>query len=363
MNRFSTPDLRRRTMLAGLLAAGTGMAGGPAARAAAMLAGSDPAAHAGDWSWLTGNWDVWHRRLKHRLAGSNEWEEFGGKSALWLTLGGLGTIDDNIVDIPSGSYRGLTLRAFDPATERWAIWWLDGRYPTTIDPPVRGAFDGSTGTFAGPDTFNGRPVTVRFRWLDIDSRRPHWEQALSTDGGRSWEINWENFFTRTAPAATPLALLPDRPRDFDFLVGNWTVRHRRLRRRLAGNSDWEEFDGTFVNWPVLGGRGNVGDNLFNRADGAHRGIGMRAYDPVERDWLSWWLDGRAPAEIAAPVRGRFRDGIGTFLGDDSLDRRPVKARTTWSRITRSSARWEQAMSGDGGATWETNWISDFARRG
>ncbi len=366
MNRPTFLHFPRRTLLAGLAAAGSGLVFSPFGRAAAALAQSAPAsdpARAHDWDWLTGNWDVWHRRLKHRLAGSNEWEEFTGKSALWLTLGGLGTVDDNIVDIPSGTYRGLTVRSFDPATGRWAIWWIDGRNPARIEPPVRGGFDGDTGTFTGPDTFNGRPVTVRFRWLEINSARPHWEQGLSTDGGRSWEINWENFFTRTAPEATPLPLLADRQRDFDFLVGSWNVRHRRLRQRLAGSSDWEEFGGTLVNWPVLAGQGNVGDNLFARADGAHRGIGLRAFEPASGEWLSWWLDGRAPAAFTAPVRGGFRDRVGTFIGEDRLQDRPVRTRVLWSRITRSTARWEQAMSADGGATWETNWISDFARRG
>src|SRR5262245_24663577 len=33
---------------------------------------SELAAHAHDWDWLIGNWDVWHRRLKERLAGSND---------------------------------------------------------------------------------------------------------------------------------------------------------------------------------------------------------------------------------------------------------------------------------------------------
>lgn len=34
-----------------------------------------------------------------------------------------------------------------------------------------------------------------------------------------------------------------------------------------------------------------------------------------------------------------------------------------SRITPRSAHWEQASSGDGGVTWETNWISDFVHKG
>ena len=351
-------QLGRREMIVGAGAAG--VLASAAARARAVGA---PAAHAHDWDWLIGNWDVWHRRLKERLAGSTEWEEFPGKSALWIALGGLGTIDDNIVDIPSGSYRGLTVRAFDPAAGKWSIWWLDGRNPTSIEAPVRGGFESGSGVFQGPDTLRGMPILARFRWLDIHSHRPHWEQAFSADGGTNWEVNWENFFTRTAPAPTPLPLHADRRRDFDFLHGSWIVRHRKLRQRLAGSSDWEDFHGTLVNWPVLGGAGNIGDNLFERASGPQRGIGMRAYDATRSEWLSWWLDGRTPTDFTTPLRGRFSEGVGIFDSEDMLDGRQVKTRVHWSRITRDSARWEQAMSGDGGISWETNWVSDFVRRG
>nr|WP_294810271.1 hypothetical protein [uncultured Sphingomonas sp.] len=355
--------LGRRDLLLGAAVAGGALAMPASAALVRGGRGEGASAHAHDWDWLVGNWDVWHRRLKDRLAGSNEWQEFTGKSALWLALDGLGTIDDNIVDIPSGTYRGLTVRAYNPERQQWAIWWVDGRNPTVIDAPVRGGFAGNTGVFTGPDVFKGRPVTARFRWLDIHSERPHWEQALSTDGGKSWEINWENFFTRTAPVATPLPAVADRRRDFDFLHGSWSVQHRRRKQRLAGSSEWEEFAGTLVNWPVLGGQGNIGDNFFARAGGAHRGIGLRTFDPASGEWLSWWLEGRSPTGFATLVRGRFTNGVGVFEGDDTLDGRPVKTRVRWSGITSNAARWEQAMSGDGGATWETNWISDFRRKG
>jgi hypothetical protein len=46
-------------------------------------------------------------------------------------------------------------------------------------------------------------------------------------------------------------------RDFDFEFGAWRVRHRRLRERLVGCTDWEEFPGTSETRPVLGGHGNI----------------------------------------------------------------------------------------------------------
>jgi hypothetical protein len=96
--------------------------------------------HDQDWQWLVGNWDVWHERLRKRLAGSTTWDKFAGKSNCWLTLGGLGTIDDNLLYLPSGTYRAVGVRAFDPAAGKWAIWWLDGRMAGQLDPPVRGGF-------------------------------------------------------------------------------------------------------------------------------------------------------------------------------------------------------------------------------
>lgn len=317
--------------------------------------------HAHDWAWLIGSWDVRHRRLRERLVGSDDWQEFGGKSAVWSTLGGLGTIDDNLVDLPGDPYRGLGLRAFDAASDTWAIWWLDGRKPGHIDPPVRGKFDGDTGRFSGRDRLRGKPIVMRFTWRAIHGRRPWWEQTFSADDGATWEINWRNWFTRTDKAPKPLPPLADAPRDWAFLVGRWQVQHRRLRQRLAGSDEWDVFDGTLVNWPVLGGHGNVGDNLMRFPGGDVRGIGLRQYDPDSRQWLSWWLDGRDPTRIGAPLRGRFVDGVGTLLGEDTQDGKAIITRVTWSQITERSARWEQAASADGGATWETNWISTFQR--
>jgi len=151
--------------------------------------------HAHDWDWLVGRWNVRHRRLKARLAGSREWEEFTGSSIVWLTMAGLGTVDDNVIDLPGGAYRAVGIRSFDVKTALWSIWWLDGRNPT-IDPPVRGGFKDGIGLFTGDDTFNGRPIVVRFRWTAITPTSAHWEQAFSPDGGKTWETNWVMEFTR-----------------------------------------------------------------------------------------------------------------------------------------------------------------------
>ena len=91
---------------------------------------------------------------------------------------------------------------------------------------------------------------------------------------------------------------------------------------LASSKDWDEFDSTLSNWQVLGGRGNVGDNWFAGPKEPYRGMSLRAYNVEKQEWLSWWLDGRDPANIGMPVRGKFIAGTGTLIGDDDLNGKP-----------------------------------------
>lgn len=150
--------------------------------------------------------------------------------------------------------------------------------------------------------------------------------------------------------------------DFDFLVGEWRVHHRRLKERLADNHEWVEFEGTCAMRKLMDGSGNVDDNVLDMPEGAYRAIGLRAYDPKTAQWAIWWVDGRNPfGDLDPPVKGRFENGVGNFYSNDTLRGRKVRVRFTWSHITPTSAQWDQAFSPDDGKTWETNWHMDFER--
>jgi hypothetical protein len=148
-----------------------------------------------DWDWLAGKWNVRHSRLKERLLNDNRWEEFNGSCHMWTTMDGHGNVDDNLLELPSGTYRAMGLRALDASTGLWSIWWVDGR-TTVMDPPVRGGFKDGVGTFVGDDTLRGKPILMRFEWSKIAKDSAHWEQAFSPDKGKSWEVNWRMDFTR-----------------------------------------------------------------------------------------------------------------------------------------------------------------------
>ena len=149
-----------------------------------------------DFDFLIGSWRVQHRKLKHRLAHSSEWDIFSGTCEARAVLGGQGDVDDNVLKDPTGTYRALTLRAFDTQTRKWSIWWVDSRHPYPLDPPVVGAFRDGVGTFFSNDTFNKKPIVVRYIWSDITANSAKWQQAFSDDGGKTWETNWVMEFRR-----------------------------------------------------------------------------------------------------------------------------------------------------------------------
>jgi hypothetical protein len=150
--------------------------------------------------------------------------------------------------------------------------------------------------------------------------------------------------------------------DFDFLVGHWQVHHRKLKKRLANNHEWVEFEGTLFSQSLMGGYANVDDDVFDVPGGAYRGVAPRSFDAQSGQWSIWWMDSRTPSvPMDPPVKGSFHDGTGTFYANDTENGKAIRIRFIWSKITPTSCHWEQAYSPDGGKTWETNWIQDLKR--
>jgi hypothetical protein len=59
--------------------------------------------------------------------------------------------------------------------------------------------------------------------------------------------------------------------------------------------------------------------------------------------------------------GSFENGVGIFGADDMDGDKPIKIRGTWDQITPTSCRWSQAVSRDGGRTWDENWVMQWTR--
>jgi hypothetical protein len=152
----------------------------------------------------------------------------------------------------------------------------------------------------------------------------------------------------------------DGQRDFDFLMGRWKVHNRRLRERLRGCDDWDEFEATVVARPIWDGAANIDEYDGEGPSGRIQGLTLRLYDAESRQWRLYWAN-RERGFLELPMVGTFKDGRGEFFCHEIYQGTPIFTRFVWSDITPEACRWEQAFSTDGGRTWETNWVNHFTR--
>ena len=148
-----------------------------------------------DFDFLFGKWNGHQRRLRERLNHCTEWEEFESTLVARPILGGLGNIDEVTMHRESGVAQGFTLRLYDTTTQEWSLYWASGG-SSSIVPPTIGKFVNGIGEFYDHELIAGKHIFVRYLWTVISPDACHWEQAFSEDGGKTWETNWINEFTR-----------------------------------------------------------------------------------------------------------------------------------------------------------------------
>ena len=151
--------------------------------------------------------------------------------------------------------------------------------------------------------------------------------------------------------------------DFDFLIGSWKIHHRRLKQRLKGCTEWEEFEGTGEVRPILGGLGNMDALTMDRASGPVEAVTVRLYNPVTREWSIYWVADSSPGRLDVPMVGKFNGPRGEFFSQELFEGVHIFNRFIWTVNGPNACRWEQAFSADGGKTWETNWTMNFTRQG
>ena len=117
------------------------------------------------------------------------------------------------------------------------------------------------------------------------------------------------------------AAVRDGSHDFDFIYGKWRMPNHRLKKRLAGSHEWEDFITCDEGSPLPGG---IGDVDYWKA----------SYIPVVVRY-TWTVNPKG-----------------------------MQAGAKWEQALNPKgspvvAKWEQAFSTDGGKTWETNWYNEF----
>ncbi|MEP6952323.1 MAG: hypothetical protein ABI863_23730 [Ginsengibacter sp.] len=148
--------------------------------------------------------------------------------------------------------------------------------------------------------------------------------------------------------------------DFDFLIGKWTVKNRKLKTRLDGCNGWIEFDATNEDHGVLNGLGNMDrfKTFFNEKP--FEGLTIRLFNPVTRLWSIYWADSNVGV-LDVPQVGSFEKNIGYFYSKDIFRGKEIIVVFKWDKTDLENPSWSQAFSADNGKTLEWNWYMYMSR--
>jgi hypothetical protein len=156
--------------------------------------------------------------------------------------------------------------------------------------------------------------------------------------------------TASAPAAR------NGEHDFDFELGAWKTQLRRLVHPLTGSKEWVTYEGTTTVRTVWGGRANLVELVADGTAGHLEALSLRLYNPESHQW-SLNFANSADGTLAVPTIGAFKDGRGEFYDQETLNGRAILVRFVIIPLSKTSCRFEQSFSDDGGKTWELNWIA------
>ena len=148
--------------------------------------------------------------------------------------------------------------------------------------------------------------------------------------------------------------------DFDFLVGGWKIRNRKMKEPLSGRDEWDEFDAIQNHRPILHGAGNF-DIFSAELDGKpFEGFTLRLFDPQTRLWTIYWADNKGMKLDGGKV-GSFDGDVGDFFAREVFAGKNIIVRFHWDKRSREAPIYSAAFSVDEGQTWEWNWYAYFVR--
>jgi hypothetical protein len=145
-------------------------------------------------------------------------------------------------------------------------------------------------------------------------------------------------------------------KDFNYLIGNWKLKNRKLKSRLTNCTDWVEFESKVEMYQILGGNGNI-DKYTDTASGKpYEGVALRLFNSKTKLWSIYWADNNS-GSLDPPVVGSFENKIGHFFCKDTFNGKKIIVVFRWDVRNPNLPVWSQAFSADNGKTWEWNSIN------
>jgi hypothetical protein len=151
-----------------------------------------------DFDFLIGNWKAHLKKLVNPLTNSTTWIEYDGTSRIRKIWDSCANTEEFEVHNPEKDLhiKGQTLRLYNPESRQWSIYLVNAAKGTLDIPPMIGQFTNGCGEFYDQESFKGRAIFVRYVWLSNPPDSARMEQSFSTDGGKTWEVNWICELTR-----------------------------------------------------------------------------------------------------------------------------------------------------------------------
>lgn len=347
-----------------------GWVGACAACAVALLCSMQPHTAAAsdfrDFDFAIGSWGTKILHLQRSPGKPDTWAVWTGTVVAAKVWGGRANIQEIEVNTPSGRVDELRLCLYRPQLREWYLHWADSDDGVLV-PPLIGQFASGSGRFYDQEDYKGRAIFVRDLYSQIGPRAYHWQQAFSSDGGTTWDPNWNVTLTlEPSHAASPLkmpkasATTDVQARAFDFVWGNWRTDIAFLPDPFAGSSHWMKIHGRVAVRKLWDGRADLAETEAKGPRGPLEDLTLRLYNPHARQWYLY-LANAADGVLDEPLIGDFKDGRGVFYNQDTYAGRTVLVRHTYFDIAADSYRFEQALSDDGGRTWRTNFTAHLTR--
>jgi hypothetical protein len=315
-----------------------------------------------DFDFIFGRWKV---HLKRKGEGSNAWTESDGFGIYRKVWGGRANLNEFFTERSGGQVEGLTLRTYNPETHRWSLYWANSRDGILSSAQV-GQFVRGVGEFYAMDDSDGKNILVRYIWSKITRTSAHFEQALSTDGGKTWDVNWISDMVRIGDAESAStsggagAIEQPGQRAFEPLLGRWNYQLKRRLNPLTGSSQWVDLSGTGECIPLWSGRAQLDTINVDGSTGHIEGLTLRLFNPQTHEWRLYWANGK-DGRVVSPQVGHFTAGHGEFYAQDTLDDKSIQIKFDWSALQSKLPHFEQSFSNDGGRSWEVNWITEQSR--
>lgn len=152
----------------------------------------------------------------------------------------------------------------------------------------------------------------------------------------------------------------DGQHDFDFEIGTWKSQISRRLHPLTGSTTWVEMVASVVIRKVWNGRANLMELEADTSTGHLEELNLRLYNPQSHRW-SFNFATSKDGTIEPPMIGEFKNGRGEFIDQEPYNGKTILVRHVFTDITPDSHHFEQAFSGDGGKTWEPNFVATLAR--